>query len=63
MMNLQVPLHVPHIGRLPAGARNSITDVEGVRVGHCTLDAGAVQTGVTVIAPHGGNLFTHKLPA
>jgi D-aminopeptidase len=22
-----------------------------------------VQTGVTVIAPHGGNLFTHKLPA
>ncbi|MFX7844613.1 P1 family peptidase, partial [Acinetobacter baumannii] len=56
MMNLQVPLHVPHIGRLPAGARNSITDVEGVRVGHCTLDAGAVQTGVTVIAPHGGNL-------
>ena len=63
MMTLQVPLQVPHIGRLPAGARNSITDVEGVRVGHCTLDAGAVQTGVTVIAAHGGNLFTHKLPA
>ncbi|WP_143433070.1 DmpA family aminopeptidase [Herbaspirillum camelliae] len=56
-------LPVPHIGRLPAGPRNSITDVAGVRVGHCTLDDGAVQTGVTVIAPHPGNLFTHKLPA
>ncbi|BEV14913.1 P1 family peptidase [Herbaspirillum sp. DW155] len=59
MMNLQVP----HIGRLQAGPHNSISDVAGVTVGHCTLDAGAVQTGVTVIAPHGGNLFTHKLPA
>jgi D-aminopeptidase len=59
MMNLQVP----HIGQLPAGPRNSICDVAGVTVGHCTLAAGAVQTGVTVIAPHGGNLFTHKLPA
>lgn len=59
MMNLQVP----HIGPLPAGPRNSICDVAGVTVGHCTLAAGAVQTGVTVIAPHGGNLFTHKLPA
>jgi len=58
-MNLQVP----HIGRLAAGPRNSITDVAGVRVGHCTLDAGPVQTGVTVVMPHGGNLFTHRLPA
>jgi len=56
-------LSAPHIGRLPAGPRNSITDVAGVRVGHCTLDEGAVQTGVTVIVPHAGNLFTHKLPA
>lgn len=54
---------IPHIGALPAGPRNSISDVAGVRVGHCTLDQGAIQTGVTVIAPHGGNLFTHKLPA
>ncbi|MFJ3057490.1 P1 family peptidase [Herbaspirillum sp. NPDC087042] len=54
---------VPHIGRLAAGPRNSITDVAGVSVGHCTLDAGPVQTGVTVVMPHGGNLFTHRLPA
>ncbi|MBO9536036.1 P1 family peptidase [Herbaspirillum sp.] len=56
-------ISVPHIGRLAAGPRNCITDVEGVRVGHCTLDDGPVQTGVTVVSPHGGNLFTHKLPA
>ncbi|KAF1049031.1 MAG: Beta-peptidyl aminopeptidase BapA [Herbaspirillum frisingense] len=54
---------VPHIGRLPAGPRDSIADVAGVTVGHCTLDEGPVQTGVTVVSPHGGNLFTHKLPA
>lgn len=54
---------VPHIGRLAAGPRNSIADVAGVTVGHCTLDQGPVQTGVTVLVPQGGNLFTHKLPA
>ncbi|MCA1322810.1 P1 family peptidase [Herbaspirillum sp. alder98] len=53
----------PHIGRLPAGPRNSIADVAGVSVGHCTLADGPVQTGVTVITPHAGNPFTHKLPA
>ncbi|NLD52849.1 MAG: S58 family peptidase, partial [Clostridiales bacterium] len=53
----------PRIGRLPAGPRNLITDVSGVLVGHCTLDAGPVQTGVTAVLPHGGNCFTHKVPA
>jgi D-aminopeptidase len=56
-------MNLPHIGRLAAGPRNSIADVAGVTVGHCTLDDGPVQTGVTVVVPHGGNLFTHKLPA
>lgn len=56
-------MDLPHIGRLAAGPRNSIADVAGVTVGHCTLDAGPVQTGVTVLVPHPGNLFTHKLPA
>lgn len=56
-------MDLPHIGRLAAGPRNNIADVAGVTVGHCTLDAGPVQTGVTVVVPHGGNLFTHKLPA
>lgn len=53
----------PRIGRLPSGARDAITDVAGVSVGHCTLDAGAVQTGATVLLPQPGDLFLHKLPA
>ncbi|EHP40110.1 D-Aminopeptidase S58 [Cupriavidus basilensis OR16] len=54
---------MPHIGALAAGARNSITDVPGVTVGHCTLAEGACQTGVTVVLPHAGSLFTDKVPA
>ncbi|WP_011298086.1 P1 family peptidase [Cupriavidus necator] len=53
----------PVIGALPAGARNSITDVAGVTVGHCTLDDGDVQTGVTVVRPHAGNVYLQKVPA
>lgn len=53
----------PRIGVLPSGRLDSLADVAGVTVGHHTLDAGAVQTGVTVIRPHGGDLFLHKAPA
>nr|WP_034299033.1 P1 family peptidase [Herbaspirillum sp. RV1423] len=53
----------PHIGRLPAGAGDSIADVPGVTVGHCTLNYGAIQTGVTVVRPHGRDLFREKVPA
>lgn len=49
------------IGRLQLGKRNAITDVEGVTVGHVTLNDGEVQTGVTAIVPHQGNLFREKL--
>ena len=56
-------LTLPHIGRLPAGPLNAISDVAGVTVGHATLAQGAIQTGVTVIRPHGGDLFRDKLPA
>ena len=49
--------------RLPAGERNAITDVPGVLVGHCTLAEGDLQTGVTAILPHSGDLFREKLPA
>ena len=49
--------------RLPPGPRNAITDVAGVTVGHCTLDDGEIQTGVTAVLPHGGNLFREKVPA
>ncbi|GKW45953.1 P1 family peptidase [Planococcus sp. NCCP-2050] len=51
------------IGRLKTGARNAITDVEGVSVGHVTLSDGNMQTGVTAILPHPGNLFKEKLVA
>ena len=53
------------LGSLPRGATNAITDVEGVAVGHETVtdDSGSVQTGVTVIVPHSGNVFREKLVA
>lgn len=48
--------------RLPSGPNNSLCDVAGVRVGHATLDAGEIQTGVTAILPPGDNLFATPLP-
>lgn len=51
------------VGILPTGAMNSITDVDGVNVGHNTVIRGAnVRTGVTAILPHNGNLFREKVP-
>jgi D-aminopeptidase len=54
---------VPAIGSLPAGPHGSIADVAGVTVGHCTLDDGALQTGVTVVRVHGGDAYRDKVPA
>ncbi|MCM3740547.1 P1 family peptidase [Oceanobacillus luteolus] len=51
------------IGKLEPGFYNSITDVEGVTVGHVTLDEQDIQTGVTAILPHQGNVFKEKLVA
>lgn len=51
------------IGKIETGAFNSITDVEGVTVGHVTLSEGTMQTGVTSIIPHDGNTFMDKLIA
>ena len=51
------------IGSLPHGPRNLITDVPGVRVGHCTVDQGRCHTGVTVVLPPCRNPFTDKLTA
>ena len=47
-------------GVLPPGARNSIADVPGVRVGHRTLRDGDIRTGVTAVVPPGGNLYREK---
>ena len=61
-----------HEGLLPRGEHNSITDVQGVSVGHTTLiegegplkiGEGPVRTGVTVVLPHQWNLFRHKVTA
>ncbi|WP_411800504.1 DmpA family aminopeptidase [Cupriavidus respiraculi] len=62
-MNQATAADLPQVGALAPGARNSIADVPGVTVGHCTLDAGALQTGVTVVMPHGGDPFAAKVPA
>jgi D-aminopeptidase len=51
-------------GVLPPGPLNAITDVGGVRVGHVTLRQGtSINTGVTAIVPHDGNIFDDKPPA
>jgi D-aminopeptidase len=51
-------------GVLKPGKLNAITDVGDVRVGQVTrVEGDHVRTGVTVILPHGGNLFQDKVPA
>lgn len=51
------------IGKLKKGPNNLITDVKGVRVGHCTINKNKVKTGVTAILPHEGNIFKEKVMA
>ncbi|MGZ4631140.1 MAG: DmpA family aminopeptidase [Actinomycetes bacterium] len=60
------------VGSLPTGPHNAITDVPGVRVGHTTLvegdgprlrGRGPVRTGVTMVLPHDGNLWTEPVYA
>ena len=53
----------PRVGSLPSGPLDAITDVGEVRVGHCTLDAGAIQTGVTAILPNADPLLRKPLAA
>jgi D-aminopeptidase len=58
------------IGRMEPGEHNAITDVAGVRVGHTTLvsgegplevGVGPVRTGVTVVVPHDGDVWTEPV--
>ena len=58
------------IGTYPTGPRNSVTDVQGVRVGHATVvrdpgpnEAGAVRTGVTTVFPHEGLPWVERVYA
>jgi D-aminopeptidase len=58
------------IGEGSPGPFNAITDVQGVRVGHATIvegdgplvvGKGPVRTGVTVIDPHEGDIWTEPV--
>ena len=58
------------IGRGRPGPANAITDVAGVRVGHATIvhgdgplvvGDGPVRTGVTMIVPHDGDVWTEPI--
>ncbi len=52
------------IGVLPPGPLDAITDVAGVAVGQVTIARGdSINTGVTAILPHPGNVFQEKVPA
>ncbi len=52
------------IGLLETGKYNSITDVEGVKVGHFTLIRDDnIRTGATAILPYDGNIYMNKVPA
>ncbi|MGM9549128.1 MAG: P1 family peptidase [Faecousia sp.] len=51
------------IGRMECGPLNSIADVAGVCVGHCTIDNEKHKTGVTVILPCGDDIFRSKMVA
>lgn len=51
------------IGEIKTGKLNKITDVPGVKVGHATIKENNIQTGVTAILPHDGDIFNEKLLA
>jgi D-aminopeptidase len=60
------------IGRGRPGPANAITDVAGVRVGHATVvrgdgalrvGDGPVRTGVTMLIPHDGDIWTEPIYA
>lgn len=51
--------------KFKTGELNLITDVPGVKVGHVTIkdENNKINTGVTAILPHSGNLFKEKVMA
>ncbi|MEZ4416991.1 MAG: P1 family peptidase [Gemmatimonadota bacterium] len=52
------------VGIFQPGTHNAITDVAGVLVGQVTVHEGErVNTGVTAIRPHAGNLYFERVPA
>jgi len=60
-MGLERECELNLFSKYEKGSRNLITDVAGVSVGHVTLKDKDINTGVTAILPHSGNLFREKL--
>ena len=54
---------VLNIGKMEHGMLNSIADVPGVTVGHCTVDNEMHKTGVTVVMPCVDDVFKSKMVA
>tara|TARA_Y100000590_G_scaffold441747_2_gene568920 strand:- start:3756 stop:4955 length:1200 start_codon:yes stop_codon:yes gene_type:complete len=53
-----------NVGIFTPGTLNAITDVDGVLVGQVTVTQGDdVNTGITAIRPHAGNLYHDRVPA
>lgn len=63
MKNRTLEQYGIRIGEMERSARNQITDVPGVRVGHATIDEANSRTGVTVVMPCEDNPFAQKLTA
>jgi len=51
------------IGDFQTGKKNNICDVNGVLVGHSTVETESIHTGITAILPHKGNMFKEKVVA
>lgn len=51
------------IGKMEKGPLNSLGDVPGVRVGHCTVANERHNTGVTVVLPCEDDIFKQKMVA
>ena len=53
-------LHVPC--NYEPGAKNTITDVSGVKIGQYTIHDNDIHTGITLIQPHDSNAYQHPVP-
>lgn len=54
------------VGVLEPGLNNAITDIAGVQVGHATVTIkgdDSVQTGITAVIPHPGDVYNEPVPA
>lgn len=64
-MGLPKDFKIDYYRKFECGARNAITDVGDITVGHTTIISQEknIYTGVTAILPHSGNIFRKKVRA